>query len=46
VNKYVQTETLNGKALNNFKFPASELLKGGKLELMMKPEPNKNRGIQ
>ena len=30
--------------LNDFKFPASELLKGGKLELEMGPEPNKAWG--
>ena len=30
--------------LNNFKFTASELLKGGKLELEMGPEPNKDWG--
>ncbi|MBJ6367448.1 GH92 family glycosyl hydrolase [Snuella sedimenti] len=44
-NKYVQSATLNGKALKNFWFPASELLKGGKLELEMGPEPNKNWGV-
>jgi predicted alpha-1,2-mannosidase len=45
LNKYIQSAKLNGKELNNFKFPASELLKGGKLELEMGPEPNKNWGI-
>jgi len=44
LNKYVQSATLNGKGLNDFKFPASELLKGGKLELQMGSEPNKNWG--
>ncbi|WP_430972288.1 GH92 family glycosyl hydrolase [Sunxiuqinia rutila] len=44
-NKYVQSAKLNGKKLNDFKFPASELLKGGKLELEMGPEPNKNWGV-
>lgn len=44
-NKYVQSATLNGKELNNFWFPASELLKGGKLELIMGSEPNKKWGI-
>jgi predicted alpha-1,2-mannosidase len=44
LNKYVQSARLNGKPLNDFKFPASELLKGGKLELEMGPEPNKNWG--
>ena len=44
-NKYVQSATLNGKLLNDFLFPASELLKGGKLELIMGPEPNKAWGV-
>jgi putative alpha-1,2-mannosidase len=44
-NKYIQSATLNGEVLNDFKFPASELLKGGKLELEMGPEPNENWGI-
>ncbi len=45
LNMYVQSATLNGKALQDFKFPASELLKGGSLVLEMGPEPNKNWGI-
>ena len=45
LNKYVQSARLNGKALNDFKFPASELLKGGKLELEMGANPNENWGI-
>ncbi len=44
LNKYVQSATLNGETLQDFKFPASELLKGGKLELEMGPEPNVNWG--
>jgi len=40
LNKYVQSAKLNGKELVDFKFPASELLKGGRLELEMGPEPN------
>ncbi len=43
-NKYVQQATLNGKELKNFWFPASELLKGGSLELMMGPAPNLHWG--
>lgn len=43
-NKYVQGATLNGKKLDNFWFPASELLKGGKLVLIMGDEPNKSWG--
>jgi predicted alpha-1,2-mannosidase len=46
INKYVQSARLNGEVLNGFKFPASELLKGGKLELIMGPEPNEEWGIQ
>ena len=45
LNKYVQSAKLNGKVLNDFKFPAKELLKGGKLELEMGAEPNKEWGI-
>ncbi|MCY1722462.1 GH92 family glycosyl hydrolase [Prolixibacteraceae bacterium Z1-6] len=45
LNKYVQSARLNGKDLNDFKFPASELLKGGKLELEMGPQPNKKWGL-
>jgi len=43
LNKYVQSAKLNGKDLYDFKFPASELLKGGKLELEMGPVPNNSR---
>ncbi len=46
LNKYVQTARLNGKPLRDFKFPAGELLKGGKLELEMGPVPNKSWGIE
>jgi predicted alpha-1,2-mannosidase len=45
LNKYIQNATLNGNALKNFWFPASELLKGGKLELEMGSEPNKEWGV-
>lgn len=45
-NKYVQSATLNGKPLTSFKFPASELLKGGKLTLVMGDKPNKEWGIE
>lgn len=45
-NKYVQSATLNGKALNSFSFPASELLKGGELILEMGDVPNKSWGIE
>ncbi|QCX40400.1 hypothetical protein FF125_18845 [Aureibaculum algae] len=45
-NKYIQSATLNGKELKTFWFPASELLKGGKLELQMGPVPNKKWGVE
>lgn len=44
-NKYIQKATLNGKVLNSFKFPAGELLKGGKIVLEMGEKPNKQWGI-
>lgn len=43
-NRYIQSATLNGKELTDFYFPASELLQGGKLELVMGDQPNKNWG--
>ena len=43
-NIYVQSATLNGKLLSTFWFPASELLKGGKLVLEMGKTPNKSWG--
>src|SRR5690554_1534448 len=45
VNKYIQSPTLNGKPLETFWFPASELLKGGELILEMGPNPNTKWGI-
>jgi len=44
-NKYVQSAQLNGKPLESFLFPASELLQGGELILEMGPEPNKQWGL-
>ncbi|MBZ4192239.1 GH92 family glycosyl hydrolase [Niabella beijingensis] len=43
-NKYIQRARLNGRILNSFRFPASELLKGGTLELEMGSRPNKTWG--
>jgi len=43
-NRYVQRAQLNGKPLHSWWFPASELLKGGQLELEMGPEPNPDWG--
>ncbi|MEC3878151.1 GH92 family glycosyl hydrolase [Parapedobacter sp. 10938] len=44
-NRYVQQARLNGQPLENCWFPASELLKGGQLELVMGPEPNTEWGV-
>lgn len=44
-NMYVQSAVLNGKKLNSFKFPASELLKGGSLVMVMGDKPNTNWGV-
>ncbi|HLR00934.1 MAG TPA: GH92 family glycosyl hydrolase [Sphingobacterium sp.] len=44
-NMYVQSAILNGKPLQNFYFPASELLKGGELILEMGAEPHKKWGL-
>ncbi|MFO7999323.1 MAG: GH92 family glycosyl hydrolase, partial [Bacteroidales bacterium] len=46
INKYVQSATLNGQPLNDFKLPAKELLKGGSLILQMGDKPNKNWGME
>ncbi|MGJ7029958.1 GH92 family glycosyl hydrolase [Niabella hirudinis] len=45
-NKYIQRARLNGRILNSFRFPASELLKGGTLELEMGSQPNKKWGVE
>jgi predicted alpha-1,2-mannosidase len=44
-NKYIQSATLNGKALNKFWIYHSELVKGGELVLEMGPEPNKEWAV-
>ena len=44
-NKYIQSATLNGQKLEQFYFPASELLKGGKLILEMGDKPNTSWGV-
>ena len=43
-NIYIQSAELNGKRLDTFRFPASELLEGGKLVLVMGDTPNKSWG--
>lgn len=45
-NKYVQSAMLNGKRLDTFFFPASELLKGGELILEMGDTPNTSWGVE
>ena len=45
-NQYVQRAVLNGKELNSFWFPASELLKGGSLVLEMGDKPNTAWGTE
>lgn len=45
LNKYIQSARLNGKPLNSFKFSASDLLKGGSLELEMVSQPNLLWGV-
>lgn len=45
-NIYVQSAHLNGRQLDMFYFPASELLQGGELILEMGAEPNKNWGVE
>jgi len=42
---YIQNAKLNGKPWNNFRFPVSEFFKGGKLEIEMGQQPDKNWGI-
>ena len=44
-NKYIQSAILNGQKLNTFYFQASELLRGGKLILVMGDQPNHLWGI-
>ena len=41
-NRYIQSATLNGKPLNQFWIRHSEIVKGGRLELIMGAEPNKS----
>lgn len=44
-NIYVQSAVLNGKELDSFRFPASELLKGGSLVMVMGDTPNNKWGL-
>jgi putative alpha-1,2-mannosidase len=43
-NRYIQTAKLNGKAMNKCWFTHEEFIQGGKLELDLGAEPNKNWG--
>ncbi len=45
-NIYVQGALLNGKRLDSFSFPASELLGGGELVLEMGSQPNRKWGVK
>ncbi|MBV8251388.1 MAG: GH92 family glycosyl hydrolase [Chitinophaga sp.] len=44
-NCYIQSAKLNGKALNDFRFPHDTLAKGGTLEILLGATPNKAWGI-
>ncbi|MGF7230514.1 GH92 family glycosyl hydrolase [Arachidicoccus sp.] len=45
VNKYIQSATMNGIALNTPFFTHEELMNGGTLELQMGSKPNKQWGV-
>lgn len=45
-NCYIQKATLNDQPLEKFWFTHEEYSKGGKLEIWLGPEPNKNWGIK
>lgn len=45
-NKYIQSARLNGQPITSFRIPQREVLKGGKLEVQMGSEPNKQWGIE
>jgi putative alpha-1,2-mannosidase len=40
-NVYIQSAKLNGRHLNQVSFPHSELVKGGKLEIQLGPQPSR-----
>jgi putative alpha-1,2-mannosidase len=42
---YIQKVKLNGKVHNNFRFPVTDFLKGGLLEIELGPKPNTKWGI-
>jgi putative alpha-1,2-mannosidase len=43
-NKYIQSAELNGEALNSPFISHTDIVKGGKLQLVMGDRPNKNWG--
>jgi len=43
-NMYIQNVTLNGNALNTYWFMHNDFQKGGNLEIVLGPKPNKNWG--
>jgi len=45
-NYYVQSALLNGEPLNSCRFKFKDIVKGGKLELIMGNQPNKEWGIE
>ena len=45
-NMYIQSASLNGKPIKTFYFPHSEFIKGGTLEIVLGPEPNKQWGVR
>ncbi|WP_156307407.1 GH92 family glycosyl hydrolase [Sphingobacterium endophyticum] len=46
VNKYIQHVTLNGKTVDSYLIPQSEILKGGEMIIEMGDQPNKLWGIK
>jgi len=42
---YIQNVKLNGKTWQSYEFSISDYMKGGKLEIELGPEPDKNWGI-
>jgi putative alpha-1,2-mannosidase len=44
-NVYIQSATFNNEPLNSVRIKFSDIVKGGKLVLVMGPEPNKEWGI-
>jgi putative alpha-1,2-mannosidase len=45
-NIYIQSASLNGRALKQYAFDHADLVKGGKLAIELGPEPNKAWGVK